>query len=152
MAGNGASNELAQEISNLASLPRVDLVERWQGQYGVDPPKGLSTLLLIRAVAYEIQARAYGGLKAPTRKRLERLAGAGRDQEFGSITPRSPSLDPGARLVREWNGETHVVDVTGDGFEWQDQQYGSLSEIARLITGARWSGPRFFGLNGGAAS
>ena len=65
--------------------------------------------------------------------------------------PRAPSLEPGARLVREWNGVTHTVDVIDDGFEWQDQRYGSLSEIARLITGARWSGPRFFGLNGRAA-
>ena len=60
-------------------------------------------------------------------------------------------LDPGARLVREWNGVSHTVDVTDHGFEWRGERYGSLSAIAREITGARWSGPRFFGLNGRAA-
>lgn len=53
---------------------------------------------------------------------------------------------PGARLIRDWNGTTHVVDVTETGYLYGGVTYRSLSVIARTITGARWSGPRFFGL------
>ena len=146
------SRTLDDEIHDLNDFSRGQLLDGWESLFGCGPPKGFSTQLLIRTIAYEMQARAYGGLKATTRKRLERLSGEDRGDGLGSITPRSPSLDSGARLVREWNGVTHTVDVTDDGFQWQDQRYGSLSEIARLITGARWSGPRFFGLNGGISS
>ena len=96
-----------------------------------------------------MQARQYGGLKSAIVRRLDKIAGSKSDGRT-KCAPWVPALDPGARLVRDWNGVTHTVDVTDDGFEWQSQQYGSLSEIAREITGARWSGPRFFGLNGRA--
>ena len=151
MARQDASNDLEQEISDLAGLPRVDLVERWQGLYRVDPPKGISTRLMVRAIAHEMQVKRYGRLKAAVVRQLAKIARGDVGGKAGS-TARSPVLDPGARLVREWNGVTHTVDVTDDGFQWQDQRYGSLSEIAREITGARWSGPRFFGLNGSTAS
>ncbi len=104
---------------------------------------------MVRAIAYEMQARYYGGLKSAIVRRLDKIAG-GKTGGEAKDAPRAIVLDPGARLIREWNGVTHTVDVTDDGFEWQDQRYGSLSEIAREITGARWSGPRFFGLNGRA--
>ena len=146
------SHTLDDEIHDLKDFSRSQLLDGWESLFKRNPPKGLSTQLLIRTIAYEMQARAYGRLKATIRKRLEKFAGIGPDDRVGSITPRSPSPDPGARLVREWNGVTHTVDVTDDGFQWQDQRYGSLSEIAREITGARWSGPRFFGLNGSTAS
>ncbi len=146
-----SSAELEREIGILAGLPRADLVERWKELYRVDPPKGISTRLMVRAIAYEMQARHYGGLRPAVVRQLDKFA---RGDTRGKVesAPRAPSLEPGARLVREWNGVTHTVDVIDDGFEWQDQRYGSLSEIARLITGARWSGPRFFGLNRRAAS
>ena len=102
---------------------------------------------MVRAIAYEMQARHYGELKSAIVRQLEKIAS---DKTEGA--PRALVLDPGARLIREWNGVTHTVDVTDDGFEWKGEQYGSLSAIAREITGARWSGPRFFGLNGRAAS
>ncbi len=145
-----SSAELEREIGILAGLPRADLVERWKELYRVDPPKGMSTRLMVRAIAYEMQARHYGGLRPAVVRQLDKIA---RGDTRGKVesAPRAPALEPGARLVREWNGVTHTVDVIDDGFEWQDQRYGSLSEIARLITGARWSGPRFFGLNGRAA-
>ena len=66
--------------------------------------------------------------------------------------PTSPGLKPGGRLIREWNGVTHIVDVAEDGFVWNGQTWRSLSVIAREITGTHWSGPRFFGLNGKARS
>ena len=145
-----SSAELEREIGMLAGLPRADLVERWKELYRVGPPKGISTRLMVRAIAYEMQARHYGGLRPAVVRQLDKIA---RGDTRGKVesAPRAPALEPGARLVREWNGVTHTVDVIDDGFEWQDQRYGSLSEIARLITGARWSGPRFFGLNGRAA-
>ena len=146
-------NDFKQEISQLTGLPRPDLVERWQTLYHADPPKGISTQLMVRAIAYEIQAKHHGGLRPAVGRQLEKISSNG----TGGIAKGAPRarvlnpgarLDTGARLVREWNGAVHTVDVTDNGFEWQDQRYGSLSEIAREITGARWSGPRFFGLNG----
>ena len=143
------SAEIEREIGELAGLPRVDLIERWQQLYRSDPPKGLSSQLLIGAITYEMQARRYGGLRPAVVRRLDKIARGDTSDRAGAPTP--PVLDPGARLVREWNGVSHTVDVTDHGFEWRGEPYGSLSEIAREITGARWSGPRFFGLNGRAA-
>ena len=140
------SAELEREIGTLADLPRTDLVGHWKDLYRADPPKGISMRLMVRAIAYEMQARQYGGLKSAIVRRLDKIA-SGKSDGGTNCAPWVPALDPGARLVREWNGVTHTVDVTNDGFEWQSQRYGSLSEIAREITGARWSGPRFFGLN-----
>ena len=146
MGRHSTSNNLEWEIDTLADLPRADLVERWKVLYRPDPPRGISTRLMVRAIAYQMQARQYGGLKSAIVRRLEKIAG-GKTGGKTEDAPRALALDPGTRLVRDWNGATHTVDVIDNGFEWQGQQYGSLSEIARKITGARWSGPRFFGLN-----
>lgn len=137
-----------REIGLLADLPRVDLAKRWRGFYGIRPPKGVSQQLMIRAIAYEMQAKMYGGLKPAVSRQLQRIAAglvAG-----DPVTVRAVSrLKPGARLVREWNGITHVVEVIDNGFIWNGERHSSLSAIARTITGARWSGPRFFGLVSG---
>ena len=144
-----SSVELEQEIGQLANFPRTDLVVRWKEHNRANPPKGISTRLMVRAIAYEMQARQYGGLKSALVRRLDKIAG-GKTGGKAEDAPRALALDPGTRLVREWNGVTHTVDVTDLGLEWRGKRYGSLSEIAREITGARWSGPRFFGLNGRA--
>ena len=102
---------------------------------------------IIRAISYEMQAKHYGGLRPIVVRRLDRIAGGATED-----APKTSALDPGTRLVREWNGATHTVDVTDDGFEWRGKTYGSLSVIAREITGAVWSGPRFFGLRRRTAS
>ena len=151
MGRSWTSDELEREIGTLAGLPRTGLIDRWQELYRTDPPKGIGTQLMARAIAHEIQARHYGGLRSAVVRQLDKIARG----EIGSkakCSARAPALDPGARLVREWNGVTHTVDVIDDGFEWRGTQYQSLSAIAREITGARWSGPRFFGLNAAAAS
>ncbi len=136
---------LEQEIGVLADLPRPDLVERWQALYRSDPPKGISRPLLVRAVAYEMQVKRYGGLKPATCRRLRKIAhGLAVGHEVNVLAP--PKLKPGARLVREWNGSTHVVEAVEGGFTWNGERHSSLSAIARAITGVRWSGPRFFGL------
>ena len=101
--------------------------------------------MIIRAIAYRLQEIAYGGASKAMQRRLATFA-----TEFetgGTIAPPpGPKIKPGSRLVREWHGRTHTVCVTDVGFEFQGKTYRSLTKIAHDITGARWSGPRFFGL------
>jgi hypothetical protein len=141
-AGSANEHEVAREIAGLAELNRESLIARWRAAYGAPPPRKLSRALIEKALAYEIQCRAFGGLSGAAKRAL-RAAAASKD---GSTGPRL--LNPGARLIREWNGIVHEVDVSGDGYVWQDQRYRSLTAIARAITGTKWSGPRFFGLTG----
>jgi len=98
-----------------------------------------------KALAYEAQCRRHGGLSAPTRKALKRIA----DGKPVAEASRG-SLKPGAHLVREWNGRTYQVEVTKTGYRLDGRSWSSLTAIAKHITGTNWSGPRFFGLNGGA--
>ena len=142
MSRHSTSNNLELEIATLADLPRTDLVEYWKDLYRADPPKGLSVRILASAVAYEMQARVHGKLSQQLRQSLKNNATA---------LPANPNsggyaLTLGTRLVREWQGTVHVVDVMEEGFRWQGRVWPSLSVIAREITGTRWSGPRFFGL------
>lgn len=109
-----------------------------------EAPK-LSRDLLVRAIGYRRQEIAHGGLGKATRRKLQTIAKALRST--GRVGPAtSLSLKPGARLVREWHGRTHTVTVTDDGFEYAGASYSSLTKVAKKITGAHWSGPRFFGL------
>ncbi len=139
--------DVASELAAISDLPRAALVERWAAAYSRPPPKGISRRLLECAAAWHLQAQAFGGLDPAIRRRLHRLAKPGDDR-----TPRvsrvagSKSPPPGSRLVREWHGRTYTVDVLKAGFLFDGKQYDSLSQVARAITGARWSGPRFFGL------
>jgi hypothetical protein len=134
-------------LAELASAPLESLRERWARRYGRLPPRNLSRRLLEYAAAYDIQARIYGGLKLAIRRKLLQVAAKGRDGRNGG-KQRKPQSVPsaGSRLVREWHGRSHTVEVTDRGFLYAGQHYRSLSEVARAITGARWSGPRFFGL------
>lgn len=136
---------VADRIAAIRDLDREALVARWRSVYGQPPPKGISRRLLERAAAYADQAKAHGGgLKPKTKRMLLRVADG--DAPDAKAAPPKPELAPGSRLLREWNGRTHQVDVTNDGFVWNGESYRSLSAVARAITGARWSGPRFFGL------
>ena len=134
----------AVAIADLGMMDRDALLALWSGSFGGPPPKRLSMPFLRRFLAFELQARRYGGPTPALQKRLQNAA-------EGKTRPKSTALRPGGRLVREWNGVSHVVDVTGTGFAWRGREYRSLSAIARTITGAHWSGPRFFGLKGSAA-
>jgi hypothetical protein len=133
------------EIAKLLRMPRAELVERWVVLYHTPPPKGLGQRLLAQAIGYEMQAKRYGGLKPTVGRRLRKLGDAPTNHEQGQGGSPS-SVQPGTRLVREWNGQTHMVEVVDKGFIWKGQRHRSLSAIARAITGARWSGPRFFGV------
>lgn len=142
--------DLHQELARLEDLTIFELRGEWRRHLRMAPPMRLSRDLLLRGIAYRLQEKAMGGL---SRTCLRRLSVAPIDS--GDSTSRMPkkavSLKPGTRLVREWHGVTHVVLVHPDGFEWEGQRHRSLSVIARAITGAHWSGPRFFGLTRSAA-
>lgn len=120
--------------------PRPDLVRMYEDLTGTPVPRGLSQPILARIVAYDTQAASHGGLPLRIRNQLKSIAS---DQ---AIAPTQPTLRSGSRLVRDWNGVTHIVDVVKGGFRYRSKMYRSLSAVAREITGARWSGPRFFGL------
>ena len=101
---------------------------------------------MIPFLAYRIQENAYGGLKLSTRSELRRIARGIENLSSSGAKMRQPRIKPGTQIIRQWHGETHEVVVTKLGFEYRRARYNSLSEIARKITGTRWSGPAFFGL------
>ena len=141
--------DIAVEITRLESLAIDELRQEWRRLYQTPPPKRLSRDLLLRGATYKLQENAFGGLaKAPLRKLQGLIAG---NLSFGEKRRPRVSFKPGTRLVREWRGVTHTVVILTDGVEWRGQRYRSLSVVAREITGAHWSGPRFFGLKTGAA-
>lgn len=127
--------DLDAELTKLETMALADLRSTWTRWVKTTPPK-VSAGLLRLALAHHIQSKALGGVTKAMERRL-RDAVAGR-----SVVPPKP----GTRLVREWHGKVHVVSVTEDGkYRWGEKDWGSLSEIARTITGTRWSGPAFFG-------
>jgi hypothetical protein len=131
------SADLEAELSALLELSSAQLGERWTKLTGKSVPR-VSRALLHLALAWEIQAKALGGLSRKSSQTLAQLAN-GRTQ--------TRSTSPGMRLAREWNGVLHVVTVDPEGkVRWNESEWNSLSEVARAITGTRWSGPAFFGL------
>ncbi len=137
--------DIESEIAELENLTSKELHKRWRRFYQAEPPSGLSRDLLVRAIAYKIQERAHGGLSNPVKRQLRALAGQLEAGEGDKFKP-GIMLKVGARLVREWGGQTHTVIVREEDFDYDGKSYRSLSMIAREITGARWSGPRFFGI------
>jgi hypothetical protein len=136
------------EINRIRSLGLEELRREWRRLYHSDAPR-ISRDLLVLALGYRLQEIEHGGLGKSTRRKLRTIAKALRTTGRVGPTP-SLSLKPGARLVREWHGRTHTVTITEDGFEYTGTSYPSLTKIAKKITGAHWSGPRFFGLPGAA--
>jgi Protein of unknown function (DUF2924) len=135
---------IASEIDRFRSLGLEDLRHEWRRLYHSEPPK-ISRDLLVLGLGYRLQEIAHGGLGKATRRKLQTMAKALRTTGRVGPTP-SLSLKPGARLVREWRGRTHTITVMEDGFEYAGENYPSLTTIAKKITGAHWSGLRFFGL------
>lgn len=128
-------DKVTAEVRALEALGLNALRVEWQRRYG-PPPSLRSVDLLRRNLAWRIQADAFGGLDAWTRKAL-----------LSKRQPRSgPETRQGTRLVREWKGDRHEVEIMERGVSYRGDTYASLSEVARAITGARWNGPRFFGL------
>ena len=133
------------EVDRLRPMRIKELRALWRAKFKSDPPKAFGPDLLRRSIAYQIQEEAYGGLDPATRRLLNQLMAQYAQDPAGKIVmPRR--IKPGAILVREWKGERHRVTVLENGFAYQGKTHESLSEVARLITGTRWNGPRFFGL------
>lgn len=137
--------DLEAKLIGIEQLGLPELRTEWRRLYRKPPPHRLSRDLLIRGIAYKIQEAVHGGLSKPTLRRLKIFSDQSASGARGNLE-RQAAFKPGTKLLREWNGTTHEVHVLADGFEWRGQTYASLSKIAKAITGAHWSGPRFFGL------
>jgi hypothetical protein len=140
-----AREKLAGEIAGFQTLDVQQLRMRWRALYGTEAPVRFSRDLLIQAAAYRLQERTLGGLKPATRRLFQRVAASASARLPVKIAPMY-RLEPGAVLIREWGEIKHQVTVLEHGFSYGGKHYRSLSELARLITGSRWSGPLFFGL------
>jgi hypothetical protein len=138
------------DMAGLVDRSTQDLRLAWRRLHRTDPPLGLSRDLLIRALAHQLQERTHGGANRALRRRLQKLTAGSRK----AGAPHDPGIVPktGTRLVRHWRGHAHTVLVREDGFEYESQHYRSLTVIAKRITGAHWSGPRFFGLTNPAVA
>lgn len=166
---------IQEKVASLDGLSRPELVELWVKQHSCPPPSGVRQPLLLRSAAWHLQEKQLGGLSVNAKRllkaALKRVEGAltGLDDEADAIAvPAAGAMPangkmkmaatikpeagarmlplPGARLIREWNGRRYVVEVTDGGFVMDGKSYRSLTAIAFRITGAKWSGPRFFGL------
>jgi hypothetical protein len=133
------------ELHRLAMMPISQLRVRYRELFRTDPPKAFGPDLLRRSIAHRIQEKAYGGLSRSAQRLLDQMMKSYAAKPSGKIVlPRR--IKPGSVLVREWKGESHRVIVLAEGFAYDGKTFGNLSEIAVLITGTRWNGPRFFGL------
>lgn len=144
-AGLFAVDAIERQISGLQGLTTEESKDAWKERLGTDSPPIRSREVLLRLFAWRLQAEVFGGFDAPTELKLREIANA--LERDGSYEPKiRRELSPGVVLTREWKGVAHKVTVTTVGFQHQGKGYRSLSNIARTITGTRWSGPRFFGL------
>ena len=149
MVSDLKSEKLAQELKDLETRGDDELKNRWRSLYGKKPPQKIHRSLLIAAVAHRMQENALGALKSSVRRHLMQVAN---NPATLRPSPHYPSLRPraGTVLVRDWGGVTHQAKVLEDGILFRSKRYKSLSEVARTITGSRWSGPLFFGLKSAA--
>ena len=144
------SETLEVEIAALPKMNIAQLQAKWRRALKQAPPPHIRKQLLVPLLAYKLQEQAYGGLKPDVKRRLRELAASfnRNPRKTGGQFTDSIRIKPGTRLIRQWKGQTHHVTVGEAGFEYNGELYKSLSAIARLITGTRWSGPLFFGLKG----
>jgi hypothetical protein len=137
--------KLKAGLDELKGLGLAGLRLQWAELFGVAPVPRISRDVLIRGIAWRIQEDAHGGISKSVRRRLVQLA-ADLSQDGVIRTAHATAFKPGTKLVREWKGRVHEVMICEDGYVWSGKRYRSLTQVARLITGTRWSGPRFFGL------
>ena len=141
------AREISSEIARLLEVKVSELKDQWRAMYGNEPPPRSSKKFLISAIAYKIQEHAFGSLKSSVIRLLEHAA----QNLGGTQTPPARQITrakTGTVLIREWQGKSHNVTVLERGVLYRKKNYRSLSQVARLITGCRWSGPLFFGLRG----
>ena len=137
-----AAEDLAGEIATLNTLEPAALLQKWKALFGTDPSPLLARIFMVRAIAYRLQEQRYGGLKPSTQRLLNRVCEGRADVGRKRIPDRRVSA--GTVLIREWVGVSHRVTVLDRGVVYRGRRYRSLSEVAGVITGARWSGPLFF--------
>ncbi len=138
------AQNIGSEIKKLKGLDLEGLRSKWKELFDQNPPAFRSPDIFRRMLAARIQECAFGGLSPDSKAKLKKLA-----KSFGrnrGTFPLSLTLKAGSVLAREWGGAIHKVRVLRDGFEYGGARFHSLSEVAREITGTRWSGPLFFGL------
>lgn len=146
------SAHLRSRVADLETLDREALLALWLKAYGRPPFKGARQATLIRGISYSEQTKLHGSLKTSTKRRLLKIAkeltAQAPSKSDATGKPSPPKLQLGSQMVREWNGKTYTVHATDQGFVLNGVTYGSLSAVAKAITGAHWSGPRFFGVRG----
>ena len=139
------SEALAEAVAEVETMSKDELQERWKASFKAAPPPRASRAFLERSLAYRVQEQALGGLSPRVQKQVDRLTREfERDPGFAPVSTQT--FKPGTRLVREWKGAVHEVEILEMGYLWRGAHYASLSRVAREITGTRWSGPAFFGL------
>jgi hypothetical protein len=143
-SSRAAAEDLAEEIATLNPLEPAALLQKWKALFGTDPSPLLARIFMVRAIAYRLQERRFGGLKPSTQRLLDRVCEGRGDVSRKRIPDKRVSA--GTVLIREWSGVSHRVAVLNQGVVYRGRRYRSLSEVAGVITGARWSGPLFFGL------
>jgi hypothetical protein len=136
---------LEAEIGRLPDFSLIELRHRWKTLFGHPAPKSLRRNFLARAVAYQMQVEAYGGLSVATKRRLREIASAVRNGEANAVLGSS-RIKPGTQMIRQWQDTTHTVMALAEGFEWNGRTYKSLSAVANAITGTNWNGFAFFGI------
>jgi hypothetical protein len=135
---------ISERLLTLPHLQKTALVQLWQELFSTDPPEGMRKELLVQFLAYRLQEEEFSELSDRSHRRIKKLADS-IDASTRSVSPKL-AIKPGTRLMRQWKNQVHVVNVEEGNYEYKGARYESLSEIARLITGTRWSGPLFFGL------
>jgi len=160
------ASQLIERLDQIQSLEREDLISLWHKAYDNPPFKGARRATLLRGASYAEQAKAQCDLKAKTKRKLIKIAHAASASSVENLLSGEgtgackgrvplaraktalPTLQLGSQIVREWNGKTYTVHSTDQGFVLNGVTYTSLSAVAKAITGAHWSGPRFFGVSG----
>jgi hypothetical protein len=146
---NDSPDDVSAQIESLQEMSVHDLRSLWEKVFGYQAPATAKSTFLRRAIAWKIQVKAYGGVKPETHKLLLRIAKDPSLAKSPKLSDAVPEIKPGTRLLRSWDGTTHEVIVTPQGYLWRGQTWKSLSRLAREITGTSWSGPAFFGLKSG---
>jgi hypothetical protein len=138
-------SSITKSLASLPILGQPALCDLWRQFFKKEPPPEIRKDLMLRIVAHRLQEQEFGGLSDAGCRRLHQLATTF-EADPNAVVSSRPSIKPGTRLVRQWKEQVHVVEVETEGYEYRGACYENLSEIARLITGTRWSGPLFFGL------
>ena len=139
-------SSIVKRLTSLSTLSLPALKDLWQQLFKKEPPPEIRKNLMLRIVGHRLQKQEFGGLSDAGCRRLRQLATMF-EADPNAVVSNRPPIKPGTRLVRQWKEQVHVVEVETEGYAYRGSRYENLSEIARLITGTRWSGPAFFGLN-----